>query len=248
MASVIVSATPAQQMLDYALGKKRVSFGELSQAEGDEILRRELYEMDLRELRGFKPLRNLFTYSPGSFVIGSCRTHTLAVQTLFLSETVSFCSDDPSVDLDTQMTRINRDYIHRQNIFKRHETQEETMDPKVARSWGESAYHWQGSAEVLTLRRPRNHTRGDANLFRVALSYEKVPLKDEHAITHLTATKLPFENLRPFLRDQYPRVAVEIIQDIRDAYKSTAGELENQMRMMERRAAELEKLTNALTY
>ncbi|OGG93349.1 hypothetical protein A2609_01505 [Candidatus Kaiserbacteria bacterium RIFOXYD1_FULL_47_14] len=253
MASVRNRKTRARETLDYALGKaKYVSFGQLSVSESNELLRTTLQDVDLRELRGFKLLKDLLVFRPGSTVYGGETSHTLDLKTLELSDTVSFLTrgfeETLPVDMATHVLRLYRWIWNWQMTFKRNESGEETDDKKVASSWGRSAHHHKGSGEVLAVRRPHNHTRADENLIVINFWYEKIPFEERHIITRIEVDDLPLQNFRKHFGVLYAQAAVELIGELRSAYSSTASELRSQLNYIERRTAELERLSGAITY
>lgn len=247
MASVITeTSTPADEHLAYALGVRRVPFAELSKKEGDEQLKGALQNIDLRELRGFKPLRELLIFSPGSVVYGGARIHTLDVEILRLKEGVTFPEGAPG-DLQTHALSLCRRYVQAQAVFKRHESDEETSDWRVANEWGRYGYHARGSALSLMLRRPRNHTPAEENLLLVGIEYQKIPHEERHAITSLTAVNTSLEDLRVRFGDSFPEVAIEMLQRLKHAYWETVQELEHQLKRAKGVEAKFERLTESLT-
>lgn len=249
MASVIAQQEHAREMLDVSLGKKRVLFNDLSPTDADEFLRETLADVDLRELRGFKPLKNLLTFRPGSVLYGAGKPCTLEVEVLDLSPNVSLIvSEDSGIDLDTHFIMLCRGLINLSVVFKRHETDEETSDWHKAHSWGRSAYHYKGNSAVIALRRPRNHTRADENLVVIKFWYEKVPLENRHIITNFEVVTISIENLRERLGRSYARIAVELVWELRDAYRRTAAELESQANLIRHKVVEFERRGSAVYY
>ncbi|MCX6786541.1 MAG: hypothetical protein NTU85_01830 [Candidatus Kaiserbacteria bacterium] len=245
-----VSKTLAQKMLEFALGQKSVSFGELSTEEGDKLLRSTLEEVNLRELRGFKPLKDLLIIHPGSFMYGGAPVHTLEVEFLDLDPNVSLHTESdeekPQVNLDTYVLPLSR--VRRAAIFKRHESDEETRDYQTAVSWGRSAYHHRGNGKILALRRPNNHTRADENLVIVEFKYEKIPLEARYVIKEITTHSLPLEKFREHFGSSYERMAVELISELQTAYERTSNELKSQLDRISGKALKLGRLSNALEY
>lgn len=209
-----------------------------------------LNEVDLRELRGFKPLRDLLVFQPGSS--GGVHFHTLDVETLRLSEKVSFKATgfdgDSPVDLETHTMSVCRGYVSGMNVFKRIESGEETSDLKTAHLWGRSAYHYGGAREVLALRRPRNHSCASDNLVVVSYGYQKVLLEDEHAITSLSVRPLSVAEFRDHFRSDYPRVAAELIWELRSAHSITADQLIYQAESFRAKAGYFARLSDAITH
>ena len=247
MASVIEKVpVSSSEALAYALGVRLVSFGELPQAEGDDLLRTTLQNIDLRELRGFKPLRELLTFSPGSVVYGGARIHTLEVETLQLKEGVAF-EEDAAADLTTHALPLCRRYIEMEPVFKRYESDEETGSWRTAHQWGQAAYHARGTTRSLVLRRPRNHTPAEANLLLVGATYEKVPREDRHVITSLIVTNPTLADLRVRYADSFAEVAIELLQQLKRAYAETVGELRYQLKQAQKVEAKLERIMGSLT-
>lgn len=254
---VVQEQERAREMLEIALGEKRVFFDDLSEADASKFLRETLVDVNLRELRGFKPLRELLTFRPsGSFL--DC--HTLDVEMLDLSPEVSLevTALDPEtsirdlenleIDLDSHFITICRGAKRLTTVYKRYETDEETSDWNVAHSWGRSAYHFKGSCLVLALRRPRNHTRADVNLFVITFWYEKVKLDRRHVITQIQVASISINGMRSFFGPSYPRIAVEITWELRDAYSRTVRELEGQLDFFRERDAWFEKRSHVVSY
>lgn len=244
----------ARVQLDYALGKKNVYLDQLTGKEFDEFLVETLQGVNLRELHGFKPLKDLLTFSPGSITYGGSPSHTLAVECLYLiSEDVAFSAsgfeETFPVSLETHTIGFCCVGKDSRSVFKRNETGEETEDKSVAQSWGGSAYHFKGSGKELAIRRPYNHRSGaDQNLIIVSFSYEKVPLKPEHVITELTVEPLLIADFRKYFGDSYARFAREIIVGLWNAISSTADNLEFRTREFRIQERKWEKLSDAVSY
>ncbi len=251
MASVTTTPSSARGLLDYVLGKKMVRFGELSSEEGEELLRDVLREVDLRELRGFRPLKEFLTFSPGSFTTGP-QPHTLDIEVLQLSDSVELTtsdfSSDAAVAMDTHLLSICRGWVRGQAIYRRHESDLETSDWHEAHSWGRSAYRHRGEGEILSLRRPRNHTGADDNLLVVRFWYEKVPQKQEYLISKIEAMPLPIGAFMEYFGEIHSRIAVEMIWELRTAYARTVSELESRATYFRREAGKFERFSEALSY
>jgi hypothetical protein len=252
MASVKDTRTTAQVHLDFALGKSRVRLGNLSGKEFDDFLKAALEGINLRELRGFRPLGELLAFRPGSIVIGRRREHTLEVEVLDLPKKVSFeaigfeeCSP---VDIETHIMKVCRGLTIREAVYKRNETGEETVDEKVADSWGELAYHLRGVRQFFAIRRPRNHSYAHENLVLVSFSYEKVSLENRHVITNVRVERLLLKDFRRRFGTRYPQVATELIWEMRDAHSITADQLEEQAKHFRKETVRFDRLADAVTY
>jgi hypothetical protein len=242
----------AKEMLEVALGKNMVPFDELSQADADEFLRETLADVDLRELRGFKPLKDLLTFRSGNVI-----PHTLNLEALDLSpkvslEVIDLIPEDPLdnfvVDLNTHFITLSRVDFNRKVVFKRNESDEETDDWDIADSWGKSAYRYRGSGSILALRRPRNHTGAENNLFVISYWYKKIPLEETYAIWNIKVARILLEGMRFHFGLLYAKIAVELVWELRDAYGRTVNELESQLAYLRGKAAEFERRADAVSY
>jgi len=250
MASVIDETdcrTPACKLLDAALGRERVNFGELSEAEANERLCSVLNTIDLRELRGFKPVRELLVFRPISVRQGLAARRTLSVETLEFSNSVTF-DGDAETGPDTHAMRLCFNHDRSHETFKRNESQEETTDRVMAVSWGCSAYHQRGYVEMLALRRPRNHKPADENLFVICYSYEKVHLEERHVITSVRLSSLPLDGLRHYFGEKYAYAMVEMVRGFDKACGNTVSALQNQLAEAQRTAEAVERLRDSIWY
>ncbi len=236
MASVNESPnTTARTQLDFALGKNRVLLSDLSTKEFDEFLKSSLDKVNLRELRGFQPLNELVINNHFG-----------------LSEKVSFDAtgfkaDDP-INLTTHILNVSRGWHDRVSLFRRYESNEETTDSNVAETWGKSGYVVKGSGSILALRRPRNHGYAYDNMVSLAFNYEKVILKSEYVVTALTVQHLTVENFRQHFGVKYPRIATELIWELRTAHIKTANMLESQAKDFRKKAVQFDCLGKAIFY
>lgn len=255
----------AQQNLEYALGEEKTKFSDLFPSEQYDLLDSALQGVDLRELRGFKPLRELLVFRPSSFIYGREAPHTLDVEILELREGTDFSNGFISVSeklvevesdlsLNTHAIILSPHWLRNNVTFKQCETGNETTDYDVASSWGQSAYHYSGTAEVLVLRRPRNHTCASQNLFVIKFWYEKVPFERNHLIMRLEVVMGSFDQSRqrlgPMLHQHfgsmYAKVVVQLVCELCVAYTRTLDDLARQSRLLRGKAAELNRLSGAI--
>ncbi len=248
MASVKANVpTSAREQLDFALGKQRVFLEQLSKKEFDEFLESTLRDLYLRDLRGFKSLKDLL-----NFTHGGPAYHTLDVQNLSLSDQVVFTTagfkDDLEVSLETHTLNLSRRWFSWKCLFKRNESNEETKDYTEANLWGYSGYHHSGSAKVVAFRRPRHHhSYGHESLVVISFSYEKVLLKDRHQIKTLHVDNLPISKFRECFFASYPAVASGLIRELASAHSRTISEVESQLQSLRKKEAELERVSGAIT-
>ena len=229
-------------MLEYALGGRRVNWGELSTAEGDKLLRETLSSLDLHELRGFKSIENAMTLRREV-------ASSLEVRKLDLGSDLAVLPSDPSVfkaDLNTHVLPLYR--LEGKTTYRQCETREETTDPEKALLWGRSWYIARGGGQILVLRRPRNHTGGDENLMVLRYWHEKVLLEDRHVITKLEAYPLSIENFRGWFGSLYAQVVCELLRELKFAHRRTVSDLESQLVEMRLRAQRIERLSEAIWY
>jgi len=240
--------------LDFALGDARVNLGDLSDSEFDSLLEKVLDEVDLREIRGFNGLEDFLTIRPGSIVTGpgTTKTHGLDLEVLNMDKEASLVVqgfEEPSViDLKTHVLRMCRGWARGSYAYKRLETEEQTDDFSVASTWGASGYLVGGEGEILAIRRPRNHARGGECLLTVHFCYQKVTLKHEYVISTVTVRKLTPDAFRQYFGDQSSRIAVELMWELRSAYRRTVEALKSQAKTIQRQGDFFERLGGAVSY
>ena len=239
----------ARVLLDFALGEKRVSLGGLSFSEFDVFLEEALKIVDLREIRGFVPPRDLLTIKPEA-VIGRTRIHTLDIEQLGAASELRFSAyefEKNPPDLDSHVLRISRGWNFHDIVYKRYESEEETQDRETAQSWGNSSYHASGKGTFLVVCRPPNHTGAEQNLAIIDFFYRKVPHKPKHVVHKVHATFLPIGKFRHYFGQSYPKMAWEIISELRTACSRTAADLRSQATAMERDETNLKRITESTT-
>lgn len=233
MASVIHHVT-ARELLEYAIGKKRVSLKELTGEEFDEFLQRVLEGVDLRELRGFKPLRDVLR----------SENFTVAKEVRFITPRAEDGTD--WAGLDTYFYGVSMGWENLIQLFARHESKETTNDWKVANEWGESCYLASGSGSIMVLRRAPNHEHADENLAIIDFKFEKVPHEDRQIFFEIEVRRLPVSEFRTTLKDRYPILAWNLIDSLRCAHSQTVDALRSQLTSMAQRHATYERLAEAI--
>jgi len=238
-------STLARQLLDFALGEKRISLGDLSSDEFDKLLRQTLNGVDLRELRGFVPLKDFLTWreegvSHGRYNIGHLEPATDLVPRLVGYE------EQPSLEI--HVLQVMRGMYTLTRSFKRDESGEETDDIKVAETWRRTGYLNKAGFEIVVLRRPRNHSYGDENLATVAFTCEKVIHEDRFRVTEVVVERLPVELFRERYGAKYPEAATDLIWELRDACSRTHRQLLSQAESFGTRLEKLERLAGAIGF
>jgi hypothetical protein len=234
----------SKKLLDYALGEQRVSLSALLPAEFDDLLSRVLSGVNLRELRGFQPLKELLTIRSHYDGLGHLNINHLSVS----DEVVMNCARLDNFDLNSHVISVLWSVgLVLKRLFKRYESGEETTDRDKASSWGQSAYHQSGQQGDLVLRRPRNHTLGNDNLVLIIYQYEKIPLENKHVITKIRATPISVKHFRRWFKDDYPKIAHNIILSLNSAHSRTIDELKSRLSQMQDKGVRLSRLRDSTT-
>jgi hypothetical protein len=232
----------ARRNLDLILhaDKHPISLSDLTPEEFDALLRDTLVNTDLRELRGFKTMKDMMTRTPGSFVIGARQDPT---------ETVK-ANEDTKVEgplaLTTHLVSVTRGAVSYTQTYRRYESNEETTVHAIAREWGHQAYVWRSDGTSLVLRRPNDHSRADENLFSVRCITQKVPHKDEMAVVSVVTEAIPLSRFREQFKEKYSRIACDVIWELASLSRATLRELESQAENFRRRVAEIDRLASAI--
>lgn len=200
----------AMKQLKIALGERGVDFTELKYKEFVGVATDALRKVNLRELRGFTPLRKVLP-----FPIKSDDSNVIKV-------------NDHNFDLNTHSVQVSRDLLSYTEVWRNVESGEQTSDKDVSRSWGRYALFVNGEAHTIVLRRPRNHTSADGNLFLVHFFYEKVAGRDESVITSVEIEQLLLKDFKKVFGDDYAKVFAHITKSIESIYYRTCQALDGQ--------------------
>ncbi len=246
-------ASIARQQLAYALGENRIRLSELRPKEFDELLHNTLREIDLRELRGFQPLKDLISRSPGSQVFGPgaprrdpCET-VRVIEAAVLSVPFPFSGEQP-VSLSSHMIQVSRGAVNWGTTWRRHESGEETTDRQTAHEWGRGCYVHAEHRTILTLRRPPNGgSAADQNLFEVWYRYVKVLYQDEMAVVEVRVTRVPLEGLRSRYQECYPEIGRNLIWEMNILAERTLGDLKFQVERFAETIAKIHRLAESIS-
>lgn len=228
----VVSASPAQTNLEYALGEHRVHLTDLSPEEFTRLLRVRLGSASLDELRGFSRLRDVVS-SRGDDPIGV--TNYTAFMLLRREDQTSdeeFASDVERINLNVQAVKVCREVCFQSITYSRLESGESTTSAQVAREWGRDAYISAGLERVLVLIRPTKHSYLDQNLIEVEYGYRKVLHERRYSIDTVTAVRVPINSFRDHFANKAPQVARDLIWEIRSLHIRTLDELKTQANRM----------------
>lgn len=228
----------AREHLDLALGEARVNLNDLLPAEFDALLQGVFRELDLREMRGFKSLKDLITRRPTS---GSRETW----------EPTEFVKLKPFIELrgsmpesfdphNTHVARVCRGLLRHSRTYRRFESHEETADREVVETWGHRAYVSKVEDVTLVLRR-------SGELFEVRYIYEKVLHKDEMLIGFIEAKEIKLEAFREHFGLKYALIACDLIWELRALVHQTEEDLKWKATFFGRLTTKLERLGNAIS-
>jgi hypothetical protein len=222
------AAVPAESdRLQYILGEHRVSLNDLTELEFQTLLKKVNSVVNLRELRGFRSLKETLSRSPGSFLFGSRQDPMEWVRVNPLAEIFQPTSEEHQFTLDTHVVKVSRGLLNQVVTYKRYESGEETTDWDVVRSWGQDCYVLKSFEDMLVVRRPRNHRGIDTNLFYVSYECVKVPHKDEMVIDIVRVKPVPVDNFRDFFGARYSRVARDMIWEFASWARQTSTDLKS---------------------
>jgi len=232
--------------LEYALGKKRVSIGELTPREFDDFLLTVLQNVDLRELRGFKPLKDLLSRRPGSFVCGQRQNPLETVEITASTRFQGVPPGDGQFELTSQVVSVTRGAINQIVTYRRYESGEETTDWKIADTWKDGKGVRKVEENILVIRRPGNHTLADDNLFAVWYDFFKVPHENRMTIGQIKVLPVTLPKFREFFGDLYPRIAQNLIWELANLSRTTLETLQNQAVRYLAQVTNLERLADAV--
>ncbi len=242
-----VAPSAARTQLDYSMGQKRTSLRELRPDEFDRLLSETLDKLNPRELRGFRPLKDLLSYSPGGITIGVPQD-PLEVVNVPLGLPIMYSDlSTPPIELNSHTIDVSRSYLHQIITYRRFESDEETTNEKVYQSWGpRGGYPRRVERSILVLRRPNDHSGSSTNLFKIEYSFEKVPHKSEMLVTSIEAQIVPVKSFRELFGDQYAVIARDLIWEVSSLARQTLDELKGQAVAFETVKNHLDRLANAI--
>jgi len=230
-----------RRKLDLVLSDHQVNLSRFTPEELNGLLTEWLDKLEVRELRGFTELRQTLSQRgepPFSIALSVADDAEIVLRSGF----------DGPLDLKTHTTRAFRGYCSEACIYRRHESEDQTPDWEVARSWGNAAYLYYGECTTLLLRRQPNHSRGDENLILVSCQFQKVSHKDLWLIHGIIAEQVSVESFCERFGDEAPQIAVTLIWTLRDIVARTHSALVSTASVMKSHADKWEKIAKAIGY
>ena len=241
----------ARQNLDLALGEKRVSLSALHPEEFDTLLRDWLHQVKLKELRGFKPIKDLIAFRPGSTVYGGPKIHTLDVEVLDVADDCSIIGNcgiqQSDISLSSPAISVSRGSHFRKALYCRHESDEKTSDREIARSWGTQGYHHRGQSAFLGLGRFNQHARADNSLIEIHYWYKKVPHEDRYVVHLIHVTAITIDGFRERFDEVYGMIALNLIWELERIHQRTRKALESQAVSIGKKELEFDRIGNSIT-
>lgn len=236
----------ARRELDLFFGERRVSLKRLKPKEFDSFLSRVLRDIDLRELRGFKPLEDQLSHRRDhNSVNGMDPTDDVSVP--LRTQVVEKKSQRQPFGLNTHVVSAHRGVISQTLHYRRNESGEETTDWKVARSWKNGGYTFRLEGSILVLRRPSDHSRADENLFLVRYVAEKVPLEHRMEVASIEVIPVPISRFRMQFGSKYSSVAQDLIWELRSIASRTLDALRGKAEAFRPIVAKLDLIGGAIS-
>ncbi|OHA91508.1 MAG: hypothetical protein A2758_00095 [Candidatus Zambryskibacteria bacterium RIFCSPHIGHO2_01_FULL_49_18] len=225
-----------------------MSLARLHPAEFDDLLRDTLKNIPLRDLRGFKQLKDHLRRRPGSFVIGQRQNPLEYVDITDDAELTRGGQSQPGERFSwkTQVQGVSRGCLSQFITYGRNESDEVTVHQEVAERWGHEAYVKRVDKRELVLRRPADHTWADESLFLLLHHYEKVPHEDRMVTTLVEVVWIPIDGFREFFGPRYSRVAQYLFWELESIVRRTLDELERAVARLKTDAKRLEQISEAV--
>lgn len=226
----------AQREINLLLGESRVSLKKLKPMEFDVFLGGVLRGVDLRELRGFKPLEEHLTRRGDDSAIIPARTRIVGRKK----------PKGYSFDLKTHVSQVSRGTLSQVSHYRSCESGEETTDWRRANSWKNGARIFRVEESILVLRRPSDHSRADENLFVVRTVFEKGRFESQMKVATIKVIPVPVTRFRRQFGRIYSSVALDLIWELRTLVSRTLDALSNKVEAFRPTVVKLEQLGRSL--
>lgn len=221
--------------LQFATGGKRVALGELHPDELRALLRKELDRLDMKELRGFRELKETLSRRGD--------------EPLKVSDAPFFvCHGSPKepFTLKSHTILVCRGVLSEKLTYRQHETGAETDDWKTAHEWGRSGYLYRGQESLLLMRRLPDYWEANDLLMFVMYNYIKVPNKKEYVINEISARPIPIPFFCKHFGKKAPEVARDLLWELSSIYRLTAEDMENKARLIRQSSLKRERLADSI--
>jgi hypothetical protein len=233
--------SPAQVQLEYSMGIRCTNLGDLRPEEFDAFLLKNVRRADLRELRGFVPLRDLLLQ------LGTIRLAISDNASITFQKLPGYVSPIPDQDLRTQAVRVcgGEDDTF---VYRRTESEEETTSHRVAHEWGKTGYLYSGHIRKLVLLRASRSHGTEECLFTVEYRFQKVVHEERYLIFDVTIEHVPLVLFRGRFGDKYPTFARSLFAALRDMYYHTHHALQGQTESIGKELQEWEKVNSSIQW
>ena len=221
--------------MQFATGEKRVTLSELYPGELQALLTKELNGLDLKELRGFKELKETLSRRGD--------------EPLKVSDAPAFVchgSIAEPLTLKSHTIRVCRGILTQRLTYRRHETDVETNDWKTAHEWGLSGYLYRGHESLLLMRRFPNYWEANDLLVEVTYNYIKVPNEKEYIINEVSTRQIPISVFCRHFGKKAPEVACNLLWELSSIYRLTAEEMESKARQIRQASVKRERLADSI--
>jgi hypothetical protein len=226
--------------LKYALGKERIPLGSLRVRELELLLEEQIDHYDLRELHGFRELKDVLEIKNGGDI-----TMLVASYTSIISGPRGF-GEKFHLDFKSHVIKVSRGLLFRKQIFRQYESSEMTEDYEVFRKWGKSGYLCSGTESVLLLRRLPERVYEEPVLMEAIYEYGKVPNDDTYLISKVWATPIPFSNFCKYFGKKAPEIARDLLWELASFYNLTAQDLQSKANIMRVKSLLKQRLSNSI--
>ncbi len=221
--------------LQFATGEKRIALSELHPEELRALLIKELGGLDMKELRGFRELKETLS-----------RRGDEPLQVSDAPAFVCHGSPDEPFTLKSHTIRVCRGVLSQKQTYRRHETDAETDDWETARGWGRSGYLYRGQESLLLMRRLPDYWDTNGLLVEVAYNYIKIPNEKEYVINEISARPIPISAFCKHFGKEAPAVARNLLWELSSIYRLTADEMENKARQIRQATVKRERLADSI--
>jgi len=231
----------AADLLEFAVGNRRVHLSKLSKEELTELLAERIESLDFKELRGFDEVQNVLSWR------GEDQSATVSANTKISAKGFDLFP----FDLKSHVIALTNPLI-----MSGHDTwrDDETTKERTERWSGFPLYRKNGAylhhfeRNIFVLRRiPRHATFAsqDEALAGLTTRYMKLPGKNQYVAQSIIATRIPIVAFCKYFGKHAGNVAHAIIHEIASAHEATIRDLKSTTDRVERSALKWRRLAEA---